>query len=238
MRYRSCVLLLLVSLVWPAQALSLPARTTTQDACASAHCLLLPLVQRSLDGVRIGRVQTDCAGPLCSGVVFHGYIETLGHAPVYNTLLELTFDFEGTLSTRIITPSLTATFPGERNPFITSYKDQSLSTNPIKVISASLTSNANWVPLTVVSKQITSTSSYTFNISGEIRNDFPQTVSALEGVVIFESGAVARTDFDATTLAPGAMTTYTSFFYSNCSIFGCASASEDQMVWVHGVMSP
>ena len=237
------VMLLLVSLVWATPASGLPSTVprvpAVQKTCAEAHCLFMPLVQKSIDFVRVDGVSPLCEGDFrfCLRMV-GGYIETTVDVPVYNVTLNVTW---GEYS-EIVTPYFPVTFPGERNPF-TAFSfahPPSLEPPTAEVMSASLTNSSSTtsVPLTVVSNHPAS-SVTEFSVSGGLRNDHAQTVTELQGFVVFQYGTRSIPSFGVTTLAPGATTTYTSTVGRCPSRFSsCEPAPQDATVIVHGTIVP
>jgi hypothetical protein len=245
------MLLLLLSLVGTAPTRGVPRAPRPQAGCASAHCLFLPLVKmREIDYVRVGASGIGCNSRYCAlGTYLSGYIVTSVEVPVYNVALNVrVYDFQGThIYTATISPSLTATFPGEHNPFwmrcdaCYSYDHNSPKTAIVEIASATLISTTVSVPLTVVSKRLTG-NPYSYIVSGELRNDHAQTVSAIE-VLALLGGAMYPSRLGAKTLAPGESTIYSSSSHADCPGAPTGCVPPGGMPWegtvlAHGTVVP
>ena len=147
---------------------------STPTACAEAHCVYLPLVSTpgliSISNVRL-------QGTRFPAIAILGEVNAVTSTPVYSVTLEVRiYDQEGQLvRTEEGRPALTATLPGQPNPFyffsgFMDEDDYDYNNYDLRIKSASLTSPRSILPVMVDVASAECEGYSSFRVEGTLTN--------------------------------------------------------------------
>lgn len=218
---RICLILAFstIALVVMAHGLKL---VRAQSDCGDEHCIYLPLIIKPPPPVRIA--SSWLTSGRAGDVYVWGQIENVTSVTVYSVTLgaNLYDNADNLLGTYTGTTVLVATFPGELNPYLIGTDlwewESDADHYDLSITSWSTSSPFEYKPVTVVSQEVTG-SWPAIEVSGEIRNDYSQTLHSIRVLVeytdVYGFYDFQRAYVSEVNLAPGETAGYSILiFYS------------------------
>ncbi len=188
----------------------------TSVLCPKPHCVYLPVMNNPIP-VTAKALRTLGGGKFGSGPAF-GEVVNNSYSPVYNVVVQVTFVNVLNLDVSSFTNTtlLTATFPGQVNPFIVSHKGGFVQISDTKVLSWDITPTVTLSNLTVVASHAYTVPyaapigypTFYVIVTGTLRNDTGRTLK--DGHIYVWNVNPASIDHKTISqVAPGAMVTFT-----------------------------